>query len=242
MHTLEIIDLKVSIDGKEILKGLNLKIKSNEVHVIMGPNGVGKSTLSNVIMGNPIYKVEEGKILFDNEDITNLKTDERAKLGLFLSFQSPLELEGVTTSDFLKTAMNSINGNVNLFKFSKEVENNMESLEIDKSFLNRSLNTGFSGGEKKKMEILQMNILKPKMVILDEIDSGLDVDSLKIIGEEVTKYKEEEKSGILLITHYQRLLDYIHPDFVHVLIDGKIVKTSDESLISYIEENGYKNF
>lgn len=242
MHTLEIIDLKVSIDGKEILKGLNLKIKSNEVHVIMGPNGVGKSTLSNVIMGNPIYKVEEGKILFDNEDITNLKTDERAKLGLFLSFQSPLELEGVTTSDFLKTAMNSINGNVNLFKFSKEVENNMESLEIDKSFLNRSLNTGFSGGEKKKMEILQMNILKPKMVILDEIDSGLDVDSLKIIGEEVTKYKDEEKSGILLITHYQRLLDYIHPDFVHVLIDGKIVKTSDESLISYIEENGYKNF
>jgi len=243
MHKLEIKDLYVKVDDKEILKGLNLEIKSGETHVIMGPNGVGKSTLSNIIMGNPNYKIINGSIFFDDIDITNLKADERANLGIFLSFQSPIEIEGVTTADFLKAAVsNKQKEEFKMLKFAREVEKIMASLNMNKDFLNRSLNNGFSGGEKKKMEILSMYMLKPLFAILDEIDSGLDVDSLKIIGEHVTKYKKEENCGLLLITHYQRLLDYIKPDFVHVLIDGKIEKTSDESLVSYIEENGYEKF
>lgn len=243
MHTLEIKNLYASIEGKEILKGVNLKINSGEVHVIMGPNGVGKSTLSNIIMGNPNYKVEKGHIFYDGLDITNLKTDERANLGIFLSFQSPVEIEGVTTADFLASAVkNKEKENFKMLSFAREVEKTMSSLNMKKEFLNRSLNNGFSGGEKKKMEILSMYMLKPNIVILDEIDSGLDVDSLKAIGEHVTNYKEKENCGILLITHYQRLLDYIKPDFVHVLMNGKIVKTSDVSLVKYIEENGYENF
>lgn len=243
MHTLEIKNLYASIEGKEILKGVNLKINSGEVHVIMGPNGVGKSTLSNIIMGNPNYKVEKGHVFYDGLDITNLKTDERANLGIFLSFQSPVEIEGVTTADFLASAVkNKEKENFKMLSFAREVEKTMSSLNMKKEFLNRSLNNGFSGGEKKKMEILSMYMLKPNIVILDEIDSGLDVDSLKAIGEHVTNYKEKENCGILLITHYQRLLDYIKPDFVHVLMNGKIVKTSDASLVKYIEENGYENF
>ena len=243
MHKLKIKDLYVNVDGKQILKGLNLEIKSGETHVIMGPNGVGKSTLSNIIMGNPNYKIESGTIFFDDIDITNLKVDERANLGIFLSFQSPIEIEGVTTADFLKAAVsNKQKEEFKMLKFAREVEKIMTSLNMNKDFLNRSLNNGFSGGEKKKMEILSMYMLKPLFAILDEIDSGLDVDSLKVIGEHITKYKQEENCGLLLITHYQRLLDYIKPDFVHVLIDGKIVKTSDESLVSYIEENGYEKF
>lgn len=243
MHTLEIKNLYASIEGKEILKGVNLKINSGEVHVIMGPNGVGKSTLSNIIMGNPNYKVEKGHIFYDGLDITNFKTDERANLGIFLSFQSPVEIEGVTTADFLASAVkNKEKENFKMLSFAREVEKTMSSLNMKKEFLNRSLNNGFSGGEKKKMEILSMYMLKPNIVILDEIDSGLDVDSLKAIGEHVTNYKEKENCGILLITHYQRLLDYIKPDFVHVLMNGKIVKTSDASLVKYIEENGYENF
>lgn len=243
MHTLEIKNLYASIEGKEILKGVNLTINSNEVHVIMGPNGVGKSTLSNIIMGNPNYKVKKGHIFYDGVDITNLKTDERANLGLFLSFQAPVEIEGVTTADFLASAVkNKEKENFKMLSFAREVEKTMSSLNMKKEFLNRSLNNGFSGGEKKKMEILSMYMLKPNIVILDEIDSGLDVDSLKTIGEHVTNYKEKENCGLLLITHYQRLLDYIKPDFVHVLMNGKIVKTSDASLVEYIEENGYENF
>lgn len=243
MHTLEIKNLYASIEGKEILKGVNLTINSNEVHVIMGPNGVGKSTLSNIIMGNPNYKVKKGHIFYDGVDITNLKTDERANLGIFLSFQSPVEIEGVTTADFLASAVkNKEKENFKMLSFAREVDKTMSSLNMKKEFLNRSLNNGFSGGEKKKMEILSMYMLKPNIVILDEIDSGLDVDSLKTIGEHVTNYKEKENCGILLITHYQRLLDYIKPDFVHVLMNGQIVKTSDASLVKYIEENGYENF
>lgn len=243
MHTLEIKNLYASIEGKEILKGVNLKINSGEVHVIMGPNGVGKSTLSNIIMGNPNYKVKKGHIFYDGLDITNLKTDERANLGIFLSFQSPVEIEGVTTADFLASAVkNKEKENFKMLSFAREVDKTMSSLNMKKEFLNRSLNNGFSGGEKKKMEILSMYMLKPNIVILDEIDSGLDVDSLKTIGEHVTNYKEKENCGILLITHYQRLLDYIKPDFVHVLMNGQIVKTSDASLVKYIEENGYENF
>lgn len=243
MHTLKITDLYVTVDNKKIIKGLNLEIKSGETHVIMGPNGVGKSTLSNIIMGNPNYKIEKGSIYYDDIDITNLKTDERANLGIFLSFQTPIEIEGVTTADFLKVAVsNKEKENFKMLKFAREVDKTMASLNMNKDFLNRSLNNGFSGGEKKKMEILSMYMLKPNMVILDEIDSGLDVDSLKTIGEHVTNYKMQENCGLLLITHYQRLLDYIKPDFVHVLIDGKIVKTSDETLVKEIEEKGYEKF
>lgn len=240
MHKLEIKDLYVKIEDKEILKGLDLVINSNETHVIMGPNGIGKSTLSNVIMGNPIYKIEKGSIIYDGVDITNLTTDERARLGLFLSFQSPVELEGVTTADFLKTAVSAKDENFKILKFAKEVEQTMQKLDMNKEFLTRPLNNGFSGGEKKKMEILSMYMLKPDMVILDEIDSGLDVDSLKKIGEMTTNYKKEQKCGLLLITHYHRLLDYITPDYVHVMKNGKIVKTSDASLVSIIEEEGYE--
>ncbi len=240
MHKLEIKNLYVKIEDKEILKGLDLVINSNETHVIMGPNGIGKSTLSNVIMGNPIYKIEKGSIIYDGVDITNLTTDERARLGLFLSFQSPVELEGVTTADFLKTAVSAKDENFKILKFAKEVEQTMQKLDMNKEFLTRPLNNGFSGGEKKKMEILSMYMLKPDMVILDEIDSGLDVDSLKKIGEMTTNYKKEQKCGLLLITHYHRLLDYITPDYVHVMKNGKIVKTSDASLVSIIEEEGYE--
>ena len=242
MHKLEIKDLYVKIEDKEILKGLDLVINSDETHVIMGPNGKGKSTLSNVIMGNPIYKIEKGSIIYDGVDITNLTTDERARLGLFLSFQSPVELEGVTTADFLKTAVSAKEENFKILKFAKEVEQTMQKLDMNKEFLTRPLNNGFSGGEKKKMEILSMYMLKPDMVILDEIDSGLDVDSLKKIGEMTTNYKKEQKCGLLLITHYHRLLDYITPDYVHVMKNGKIVKTSDASLVSIIEEEGYEKF
>lgn len=242
MHKLEIKNLYVEIEDKQILKGLNLTINSNEIHVIMGPNGIGKSTLSNVIMGNPAYKITKGEIIYDDKDITNLKTDERAKLGLFLSFQAPVELEGVTTADFLKTAVSSKEENFKMLAFAREVEATMKKLNMNKEFLTRPLNNGFSGGEKKKMEILSMYMLKPDMVILDEIDSGLDVDSLKNIGEMTMKYKEEKECGLLLITHYHRLLDYIVPDYVHVMKDGKIVKTSDKSLVSIIEEEGYEKF
>jgi Fe-S cluster assembly ATP-binding protein len=243
MHTLEIKNLHVKVEDKEILKGVNLTINSGEVHVIMGPNGVGKSTLSNVIMGNPNYNITKGSIILDGKDITFLPVDERAKMGLFLSFQAPPEIEGVTTSDFLKAAVSNKEGeNFKLLTFARNVEDYMKKLNIKKDFLTRSFNEGFSGGEKKKMEILSMYMLKPNIAILDEIDSGLDVDSLKIIGEHISLYKEKENAGILLITHYQRLLDYIKPDFVHVLIDGKIEVTKDASLVSYIEKNGYENF
>lgn len=243
MHTLEIKNLYAQIEDKEILKGVNLKIKSGEVHVIMGPNGVGKSTLSHVIMGNPLYKITKGKILLDGVDITHMAVEERAKRGLFLSFQNPPEMEGVTTADFLKSAVAIKEGeNFKMLSFARQVEEYMKKLGMNKEFLNRSLHEGFSGGEKKKMEILSMYMLKPTMVLFDEIDSGLDVDSLKIIGEKIACYKEEEKAGVLIITHYQRLLNYSKPDFVHVLLDGKIETTGDATLVEQIEKNGYEKF
>lgn len=243
MHTLEIKNLYVKVENKEILNGINLKIKSGEVHVLMGPNGVGKSTLSNVIMGNTNYEITKGKILLDNVDITHMPVDERARKGLFLSFQSPPEIEGVTTADFLKASVSTKEGdNFKMLSFAREVDSYMKKLDMKKEFLNRSFNEGFSGGEKKKMEILSMYMLKPTIAILDEIDSGLDVDSLKTIGKHIHLYKEEENAGILLVTHYQRLLDYIKPDFVHVLIDGKIKKTGDATLVTSIEKDGYEKF
>ncbi len=243
MHTLEIKNLHAKIEGKEILKGINLTIKSGEVHVIMGPNGVGKSTLSHVIMGNPNYEVTEGSILLDNVDITHMGTDERARKGLFLSFQNPPEIEGVTTADFLKASVSTKEGeSFKMLAFAREVDTYMKKLDMKKEFLNRPFNEGFSGGEKKKMEILSMYMLKPTMAILDEIDSGLDVDSLKTVGEHIYAYQEEQQAGLLLITHYQRLLDYIKPDFVHILMDGIIKTTGDATLVEQIEKNGYDNF
>jgi Fe-S cluster assembly ATP-binding protein len=242
MEGIKIENLKVEIEGKVILNDLNLVINKGEVHTIMGPNGTGKSTLTKVIMGDPHYKVLEGKIYFNDIDITNLKVDERAKLGIFLGMQLPLEIEGVTNADFLRTAISAKDkANFKLMPFIKELDKNVESLKMNKDMIHRGINVGFSGGERKKNEILQMYMLKPSCVLLDEIDSGLDVDSLKIVGENVTKYKEEYKPSILLITHYQRLLNYIKPDFVHIMKDGKIVKTGDASLVKEIEEVGYEN-
>ena len=242
MEGITIENLKVEIEGKVILNGFNLVINKGEVHTIMGPNGTGKSTLTKVIMGDPHYKVLEGKIYFNDIDITDLKVDERARLGIFLGMQLPLEIEGVTNADFLRTAISAKDkANFKLMPFIKELDKNVESLKMNKDMIHRGINVGFSGGERKKNEILQMYMLKPSCVLLDEIDSGLDVDSLKIVGENVTKYKEEYKPSILLITHYQRLLNYIKPDFVHIMKDGKIVKTGGPSLVKEIEEVGYEN-
>lgn len=240
MNTLKIIDLKVQVEDKVILDGFNLEIKSGQTHVIMGPNGTGKSTLSKVIMGDTKYKILEGDILFNDESILNMSTDERARLGLFLTMQSPITVEGVSNAEFLRSAVQSKEQrNFKLLQFVKDVEATSEKLNFSKDFIHRGVNEGFSGGERKKNEILQMYMLKPSIVILDEIDSGLDVDSLKIVGQNVTEYKNKENCGLLVITHYQRLLDYIKPDFVHIMMNGKIVKTGDSSLVKYIEDNGY---
>lgn len=240
MHTLEIKNLKVSVEGKIVLNEFNLKIKSNETHVIMGPNGTGKSTLLKVIMGDDNYDVLSGDILYDGESILNKTIDERSRLGLFLSFQSPATVQGVSNADFLKSAVQAKEKKeFKLFQFIKDLENNADKLEFNKDFIHRGINEGFSGGERKKNEILQMYMIKPEFAMLDEIDSGLDVDSLKIVGENITKYKKESKCGLIVITHYQRLLDYIKPEIVHIMLDGKIVKSGDKSLVDYIEKNGY---
>lgn len=241
MDIVSIKDLTVSIDGKIILKNFNLEMKSGEIHALMGPNGTGKSTLSSVLMGHPSYKIESGEILFNGENINDLKTDERARLGFFLGMQMPMEIEGVSNADFLRTALRSKKGNdFKLFEFIKSLDKEIEALKMDKNMIHRSINLGFSGGERKKNEILQMQILKPKVVMLDEIDSGLDVDSLKLIGDSVNKYYNEHKPALLLVTHYQRLLEYIVPDFVHILYDGKIMVSKDKSLVKEIENDGYE--
>lgn len=239
MHTLRIVNLCVSIDDKLILSDFNLEIKSGEIHVIMGPNGTGKSTLSKVIMGDPNYKVLSGEILFDDKDITSLAVDERARLGIFLGMQMPLEIEGVSNSDFLRSAMHAHDVNFKLYDFIKKINSMVSKLDMDKSMIHRGVNQGFSGGERKKNEILQMYMLEPNTILLDEIDSGLDVDSLKIVGDAVMEYYNSKKPSILLITHYQRLLDFIKPDFVHIMKNGRIIKSGDFSLVKLIEEYGY---
>ena len=239
MHTLKIKDLTVSVENKTILKDFNIEIKSGEIHAIMGPNGTGKSTLSKVIMGDSNYKIETGSIYFDEKKLNELPTDERARLGIFLGYQMPPEVEGVSNSDFLRTAMRSKNDEFKLYDFIKKINKNVEQLNMDKQMIHRGINEGFSGGERKKNEILQMYMLEPNTIILDEIDSGLDVDSLKVVGESVMKYYNENKPSILLITHYQRLLDYIKPDYVHIMKDGHIIKTGNKDLVREIEKYGY---
>jgi len=242
MHILKIENLTVEIDNKVILKDFNLEIKSGEIHAIMGPNGTGKSTLSKVIMGDENYKIVNGTIKYDDIILNDLTVDERARLGIFLGMQLPLEIEGVTNADFLRTAVHSkVGDEFKLFNFIKELEVNVDKLKMDKEMIHRSINMGFSGGERKKNEILQMYMLKPSFVILDEIDSGLDVDSLKTVGNNVMDYYNEYKPLMIVITHYQRLLDYIKPDYVHILKNGSIVKSGDSSLVKEIEEKGYDN-
>lgn len=239
---LEIKNLHASVEDREILKGINLKINKGEIHVIMGPNGSGKSTLTKVIMDHPDYEVTEGEIIFEGQDISDESTDKRAKLGLFLSFQNPEEVEGVSVENFLRTAQINLTGEKpKLLEFRKNLNKELEELEFDKDYANRYLNVGFSGGEKKKSEILQMKMLDPKLIMLDETDSGLDVDATKIVSREVEAFLNEEKSAII-ITHHSSILESIKPDYVHIMIDGNLIKTGDASLIDEIERDGYKNY
>ena len=243
MNKLKIEGLKVKVADKIILDNFNIEIKSGEIHVIMGPNGVGKSTLSKVIMGHPDYEILEGNIYYNDTLLNDLTTDKRALLGIFLGMQMPLEINGVTNADMLRTALHSkLGSNFKLYDFINSLESTVEKLNMNKDMIHRGVNLGFSGGERKKNEILQMNILKPTMVLLDEIDSGLDVDSLKVVGNEIYDYYKRENPGILLVTHYQRLLDYIKPNFVHIMVSGKIVKTGDYSLVREIEKDGYSKY
>ncbi len=242
MELLNIKNLYAQAGEKEILKGLNLKINKGEVHVIMGPNGAGKSTLANVIFNNPQYKVTDGEIIFEGENIKGLKTDEIAKKGIFMSFQTPEEVPGISVTNFLKSAKTArTNEPVKIFSFKKELEENMGKLNMNSSYSTRDLNVGFSGGEKKKNEILQMLTLKPKLAILDETDSGLDVDAIKTVSMGINMYKTNENS-VLIITHGTKILQEIKVDFVHILADGKIIKTGDSYLANKIEKEGYKNF
>src|SRR5699024_11255881 len=240
-NLLNIENLKVHTKDIEILKGLDLNINEGELHIIMGPNGSGKSTLAHTIMGHPDYEISNGSIKFEGESINDLNTDERAKMGIFLSFQYPEEISGVTVENFLRTAKTSISGeNQGVLAFRKTLKEEKKQLEMKEEFASRYLNFGFSGGEKKKNEILQMSILDPKLAILDETDSGLDVDAIKIVAEGVKRIKDGKKS-ILVITHYDKLLDYLEPDYIYVLFDVKIVKTDGMELDNEIYEKGYEN-
>lgn len=239
---LEIKDLYVNAGEKEILKGINLKINKGEIHVIMGPNGSGKTTTANAILNNPEYQKKQGSIIFDETDITDLKTDEIARKGVFMSFQLPEEIPGVTVANFLKYAKNKITGKpVKVFQFKDELKKYAKELKIKEETLERSLNVGFSGGEKKKNEILQMLVLNPKLAILDETDSGLDVDAIKTVSKGIEMFKNDE-NGVLIITHNTKILHSLKVDYVHILVDGKIVKTGTQELASEIEENGYEKY
>lgn len=241
---LNIENLVVSINEKEILSGVNLNIKKGEIHAIMGTNGSGKSTLSKVLTGHPAYKIISGKIFFEGKDITEYLAEERSRLGIFLGFQYPIEIPGVSNEEFLRTAYNLKKKNENLeqvnpIDFLDLLKKKLESSNLSIEFLNRNVNEGFSGGEKKRNEILQMNVLDPKISILDEIDSGLDIDALKNLSMSINNFMTKDKS-LVLITHYQRLLDYIKPDFIHIMHKGKIVKTGDASLALTLEKEGYE--
>lgn len=239
---LEIKNLYVNAEDKEILKGINLEINKGEIHVIMGPNGSGKTTTANAILNNPIYTKQKGNIMFNGEDITDLRTDEIARQGVFMSFQLPEEIPGVSVTNFLKYAKNKLTGKtVKVFQFKDELKQYMEELKMNPVNMERSLNVGFSGGEKKKNEILQMLVLNPKLAILDETDSGLDVDAIKTVSKGIEMFKNEE-NGVLIITHNTKILHSLKVDYVHVLVDGKIVKSGSQELAREIEENGYSQY
>ena len=238
-NLLEIKNLSVKVKDKDILKDINLTIKKGETHVVMGPNGSGKSTLVNTIMSNPKYEVTSGNIFFEGEDVTELAADERAKRGIFMSFQSPIEVPGISVENFIRTAKSSIDGKpVSVLKFNMDLSKKMRELSMKQEYAQRSMNHGFSGGEKKKTEILQMQILNPKLALLDETDSGLDVDAVRIVSEGIKNFKNED-NALLIITHHKEIIANVVPDVVHVIIDGRIVKEGDASLIKRIEEEGY---
>ncbi|WP_130013887.1 Fe-S cluster assembly ATPase SufC [Serinicoccus sediminis] len=247
MTTLEIKNLQVSVEtedsAKEILKGVDLTINSGETHAIMGPNGSGKSTLAYAVAGHPKYTVTGGQVLLDGEDVLAMGVDERAQAGLFLAMQYPVEVPGVTVSNFLRTAKTSIDGEApKLRHWVKDVKVAMESLRMDPAFAERNVNEGFSGGEKKRHEILQMELIEPKIAILDETDSGLDVDALKVVSEGVNRIKDKTGLGVMLITHYTRILRYIQPDYVHVFINGRVAESGGRDLADRLEEEGYDRF
>jgi len=247
MATLEIRDLHVSVEAegglKEILRGVDLTVKQGETHAIMGPNGSGKSTLAYSVAGHPKYKVTSGQVLLDGEDVLSMTVDERARAGLFLAMQYPVEVPGVSVSNFLRTAATAIRGEApKLRLWVKEVNSAMERLQVDPAFSERSVNEGFSGGEKKRHEILQLELLKPKIALLDETDSGLDVDALRIVSEGVNRVRETGETGTVLITHYTRILRYIQPDFVHVFAGGRIVESGGKELADVLEAEGYEKY
>jgi len=237
---IRIVNLHAKIEDKEILKGVNLEINKGEIHALMGPNGSGKSTLSNVIMGHPSYEVTAGEIWFNGQNITEMEADERARLGIFLAFQYPLAIPGVSTAKFLKSAVDATHGEKkkSAAEFLKELRENLKYLEMNEAFLNRFLNDGFSGGEKKRMEILQMLMLKPAFAVMDETDSGLDIDALRIVSKGVNRLAGKDFS-LLVITHYERILQHIKPDHLHILIEGKIVMTGGPELVKELEVKGY---
>jgi Fe-S cluster assembly ATP-binding protein len=240
---IEIKNLKVEIEGKEILKGIDLSVNAGEVHAIMGPNGSGKSTLAQVISGRDMYDVTDGEVLYDGKDLLDMEPDERAREGIFMAFQYPVEIPGVSNSYFLKTALNEVRKHHGLepldaMDFLKHIKGKAKMLQIDPDMLNRSVNEGFSGGEKKRNEILQMAVLEPKLAIMDETDSGLDIDALRIVADGINKLRSEDRA-IIVVTHYQRLLNYIVPDYVHILLNGRIVKSGTKDLAIKLEEKGY---
>ena len=240
---LQIRNLKVNVEEKNILKGINLDIKPGETHVIMGPNGAGKSTLGYSIMGNPRYEVVEGDISLEGKDITKDTTDKRAKKGIFLSFQNPLEVAGISLGSFIKNAIHEKTQKpIKLFAMRKELKKNMELLNMEENYADRDLNVGFSGGEKKKAEILQMLMLNPKLAILDETDSGLDVDAVRTVSNGIKEFQNKEDSALLIITHSTKILESLHVDYTHILVDGKIVYTGDASLVNEVNENGFERF
>ncbi|MCD8022544.1 MAG: Fe-S cluster assembly ATPase SufC [Lachnospiraceae bacterium] len=240
---LQVKNLSVRVEDKEILHGINLEIGKGETHVLMGPNGAGKSTLGYALMGNPAYEVTGGQILFDGKDLEEASVAERAKAGLYLSFQNPLEVPGITLSNFIRTALEQRTGErIRLWDFRKELEAKMEILQMDKSYAKRDLNVGFSGGEKKKAEILQLLMMKPSLAILDETDSGLDVDAVRTVSRGVEEYQKDKDGALLIITHSTRILESLHVDVTHVLVDGRIVAEGDASLVDEINENGFEKF
>lgn len=240
MQLLNIKNLQVSVNGAAILKGLDLSVEKGEVHVLMGPNGAGKSTLVNTIMGHPQYRVDAGSILFEGRDITHAPTNERVKAGLFLSFQNPEEVPGITLESFLRASRAAVTGKpVRIFAYQKELSEKMRELGMDEEYASRYLNVGFSGGEKKKSEVLQMLMMNPKLAILDETDSGLDVDAVKIVSKGVEQFKSKDNS-LLVITHNTKILEYLDVDYVHILMDGRIVKTGDRSLVDLVNKSGFQ--